>query len=73
MLWSSSAKSSSLLAKLAERRFAEAGREPPLPGDVLASAMIAMDIGLAIQHYVDPDVVPLDVYPDAFGTLFDAA
>ncbi len=61
-----------LLAKLAERRFAEAGREPPLPGDVLASAMIAMDIGLAIQHYVDPEAVPLDVYPDVFGALFDS-
>ena len=60
-----------LLAKLAERRFAEAGRDPPLDPHVLASAMIAMDIGLAIQHYVDPDAVPLDVYPDVFGTLFD--
>jgi len=60
-----------LLAKLAERRFAEKGRELPLPADVMASAMIAMDIGLAIQHYVDPDAVPLDVYPDVFGMLFD--
>ncbi len=61
-----------LLAKLTERRFAELGRKLPLPADVLASALIAMDIGLAIQHYVDPDAVPLDVYPDVFGTLFDA-
>jgi AcrR family transcriptional regulator len=61
-----------LLAKLTERRFAEVGRPLPLPPDVLASAMIAMDIGLAIQHYVDPDAVPLDVYPDVFGTLFDS-
>jgi AcrR family transcriptional regulator len=61
-----------LLAKLAERRFAEQGRKPPLRPEKLASAMIAMDIGLAIQHYVDPDAVPLDVYPDVFGTLFDS-
>ena len=33
--------------------------------------LIAMDIGLAIQHYVDPDVVPLSIYPEAFG-VFDA-
>ena len=61
-----------LLAKLAERRFRDAGREPPLEPDVLATAMIAIDIGLAIQHYVDPDAVPLDVYPDVFGTLLDS-
>ena len=61
-----------LLVKLAERRFREVGREPPLEPHVLASAMIAMDIGLAIQHYVDPDAVPLDVYPDVFGALFDS-
>ncbi|HEX8084703.1 MAG TPA: TetR/AcrR family transcriptional regulator [Solirubrobacteraceae bacterium] len=61
-----------LLAKLTERRFEEVGREPPLDPHVLASALIAMDIGLAIQHYVDPDAVPLDVYPDVFGTLFDS-
>ena len=60
-----------LLAKLVERRFAEAGREPPLRPEMLASALIAMDIGLAIQHYVDPDAVPLDHYPDVFGAVFD--
>jgi AcrR family transcriptional regulator len=61
-----------LLTQLVERRFADVGRPPPLPPGVMASAMIAMDIGLAIQHYVDPDAVPLDVYPDVFGTLFDS-
>ena len=60
-----------LLAKLTERRFAESGREPPLDPHVLASSLIAMDIGLAIQHYVDPEAVPLDVYPDVFGLFFD--
>ena len=38
----------------------------------LATALIAMDIGLAIQHYVDPDAVPLDVYPEIFGAVFDS-
>ena len=50
---------------------AEAGRELPTAPTTLASALIALDIGLAIQHYVDPDVVPLDLYPEVFGTLFD--
>ena len=50
--------------------YRKADKEPPLPPDVLASAMIAMDIGLAIQHYVDPEAVPLEVYPDVYETVF---
>lgn len=60
-----------LIAKIFAKRYADAGHEPPTAARTLASAAIAMDIGLAIQHYVDPDVVPLEVYPEAFGTLFD--
>lgn len=36
----------------------------------IATAMIALDIGLAIQHFVDPDDVPLDVYPELYVLLF---
>jgi AcrR family transcriptional regulator len=50
--------------------YEHAGEKPPLAPDVLASAMIAMDIGLAIQHYVDPEAVPLEVYPDVYETVF---
>ena len=50
--------------------YEKANENPPLPPDVLASAMIAMDIGLAIQHYVDPEAVPLEVYPDVYETVF---
>jgi AcrR family transcriptional regulator len=50
--------------------FDDAEKKPPLPPDVLASAMIAMDIGLALQHYVDPEAVPLDVYPDVYEAIF---
>ena len=32
--------------------------------------MIALDIGLALQHFVDPDAVPLRTYPDLFELLF---
>jgi AcrR family transcriptional regulator len=52
------------------KAYADAGEKPPLPPDVLASAMIAMDIGLALQHYVDPDAVPLGVYPDVYEAIF---
>jgi len=60
-----------LIARIVERRFAEQRRKPPLPPESLASALIAMDIGLAIQHYVDPKAVPLDLYPEVFGAVFD--
>jgi AcrR family transcriptional regulator len=60
-----------LIARIVERRYGEEGRELPTAPTTLASALIALDIGLAIQHYVDPDVVPLDLYPEVFGTLFD--
>jgi AcrR family transcriptional regulator len=60
-----------LIAKIFAKRYADAGRELPADPLTLASSAIAMDIGLAIQHYVDPEVVPLTVYPDAFGALFD--
>lgn len=36
----------------------------------IATAMIALDIGLAIQHFVDPEEVPLDVYPELYVLLF---
>jgi AcrR family transcriptional regulator len=50
--------------------FAEQGSSPPVAGDHLASAMIALDIGLAIQHFVDADAVPLDLYPELYALLF---
>ena len=32
--------------------------------------MIALDIGLALQHFVDPDAVPLTLYPRLYELLF---
>ena len=61
-----------LIARIIEKRYKEEGREPPLKPLTFASALIAMDIGLAIQHYVDPEVVPLDVFPEVFGEVFDS-
>ena len=53
-----------------ERAYAEAGREPPVPPRDLATAMTALDIGLAVQNLVDPEEVPLDLYPLLFEVLF---
>jgi AcrR family transcriptional regulator len=36
----------------------------------IATAMIALDIGLAIQHFVDPDDAGLDLYPELYVLLF---
>jgi AcrR family transcriptional regulator len=59
-----------LLTEGSRAAFAEAGREPPLPVKQIATAMIALDVGLAVQHLVDPDEVPLDLYLPLFDLLF---
>jgi AcrR family transcriptional regulator len=41
----------------------------PERAKALATAMIALDIGLAIQHFVDPDEVPLELYPELYVWL----
>jgi AcrR family transcriptional regulator len=60
-----------LTARVIERRAAEGGDARGLTPEQMATALIALDIGLAIQHYVDPETVPLDTYPAVFGALFD--
>jgi AcrR family transcriptional regulator len=52
--------------------YAEAGQPTPAPADRLATAMIALDIGLAIQHLADPAGVPLELYPELYELLFGA-
>jgi AcrR family transcriptional regulator len=44
--------------------------DPPVPAQHIATALIALDIGLALQHFVDPEAVPLDLYPELFELLF---
>jgi AcrR family transcriptional regulator len=36
----------------------------------ISTALIALDIGLAIQHFIDPEDVPLEVYPELYVLLF---
>lgn len=50
--------------------YGASGREPPAPPDQMATAMIAMDVGLTLQRFVDPDVVPLDAYPELYDLVF---
>jgi hypothetical protein len=59
-----------LTAASIARAYADAGEEPPTPTDRLASALIALDVGLALQHFVDPDAAPLDLYPELYELLF---
>ena len=54
------------------RTYDEAGLEPPVDPRELASAFIALDIGLGLQRFVDPDAVSLDDYPRLFDLLFGA-
>ncbi len=48
----------------------QANPEQATRAKAISTALIALDIGLAIQHYVDPDDVPLDLYPELFELLF---
>lgn len=50
--------------------YKEAGIKAPIPPDQLATAVIALDIGLVVQHLVDPDAVSLDLYVPLFDLLF---
>ncbi len=59
-----------LMANLARAAFAAQGREPPGDPKALATALIALDVGLSVQRYVDPDEVPLSLWPDLFELLF---
>ena len=43
--------------------------QPPAPPKHIATAMIALDIGLVVQHLVDPEAVSLDLYVPLFDLL----
>jgi len=52
--------------------FEEVGRKPPLEPEKLAAGMVALDIGLSIQHLADPEGVSLDLYVPLYDALFGA-
>jgi AcrR family transcriptional regulator len=59
-----------VLAEQTRETYKEIGRKPPLPPKQVATAMIALDVGLAVQHLVDPEEAPLDLYVPLFDLLF---
>jgi AcrR family transcriptional regulator len=59
-----------LIATAIKAAYEEAGTPPPLAPESLASAWIAIDIGIALQHFVDPDGAPLTLYPELCDLLF---
>jgi AcrR family transcriptional regulator len=61
-----------LVADWIEGIYADAGQQPPIEPKHLASALTALDIGLAVQNLVDPEEVPLDLYPQLYDLLFGA-
>lgn len=58
------------LVQMTEAAAAEVGVDLPVPAKHLAIASTALDIGLAVQHMVDPDEVPLELYPELFALFF---
>jgi AcrR family transcriptional regulator len=59
-----------LMAERTKAVFKEVERKPPLPPEQIGTAMIALDVGLFVQHMVDPDAVPLDLYVPLYDLLF---
>jgi AcrR family transcriptional regulator len=59
-----------VIANQWEQGFEAQGRELPVPGRHIAIALTALDIGLAVQNLVDPEEVPLELYPELYELLF---
>jgi AcrR family transcriptional regulator len=59
-----------MLTEQIKATYKEIGRKPQLPPKQIATAMIALDVGLAVQHLVDPEEAPLDLYVPLFDLLF---
>ena len=59
-----------LAANAIAKAYEETATTPPIAPDRLASAWIAIDIGLALQHFVDPEGAPLELYPELCELLF---
>ncbi len=58
------------MAPQVSEAFRDAGRAPPCDPKDIATAVIALDIGLKIQNLVDPEEVPLELYPKLYEVLF---
>jgi AcrR family transcriptional regulator len=47
-----------------------AGRTPPAPPEHIVIAMQALETGLSLQHYADPEAVPVELIPELFELVF---
>lgn len=59
-----------IVAERFRREYERRGVELPMEPVHLAVAIAALDIGLFLQHMVDPETVPLSLYPPMFDLLF---
>jgi AcrR family transcriptional regulator len=59
-----------LTAQQIDATYGQVGEKPPIESKHLATALTALDIGLAVQNLVDPEEVPLDLYPKLYDLLF---
>jgi TetR/AcrR family transcriptional regulator, transcriptional repressor of aconitase len=59
-----------LMTERIKKVYAELDEDPPERPKDLATALIALDIGLSIQHLVDPKDVPLSTYDSLYPALF---
>jgi AcrR family transcriptional regulator len=58
------------IAGLIEKDYREHGAPAPAKPKDIATGLIALDIGLAIQHLVDDEEVPLETYEVLYELLF---
>jgi AcrR family transcriptional regulator len=49
--------------------YEQRGKKPPIDPNHLAISATALDIGIFLQHLVDPERVPLDLYPKLFESV----
>jgi AcrR family transcriptional regulator len=59
-----------MLSLQVEDSYGQAGEQPPIEPKHIAIALTALDIGLAVQHLVDAEEVPLELYPELYEALF---
>lgn len=57
------------IASAISSRAAELGHELPMPARDLATVVLALSNGLAIEHLPDPDEVPVELFGDVLAAL----
>ncbi|MEU8231966.1 TetR family transcriptional regulator [Actinoplanes sp. NPDC048967] len=57
-------------ASSAEELTELAGDDLPVPAEQLAALVLALDIGVGLQHWLDPEAVPADTYRAGLRALF---